>query len=106
MGRTGPGRVRRRYSRNLYGRFPDPYLPKVWIDGPEMFATCEWLSGKTFVDTKQADRMTFENRLWRALKDDWGVLAQSLTLDYQKGRVRINFDDDEEFIMTKMTKNG
>lgn len=81
------------------------YIPEIWIDGEVMYATCEWLRGKSFVDTKQAQRMTFENRLWRALRDDWGVLAQGLTIKYEHGRVRINFDNDEEFIMTKIAKS-
>lgn len=106
MGRTGPGKKLPKTRSWVRKRsFPDPYIPTIWIDGPEMYATCAWLKNKTFVDTKQANRLTFENRLWRALKDDWGVLAQTLTLDYQKGRVRINFNDDQEFIMTKLLKN-
>ena len=71
-----------------------------------MYATCDWLESKVFSDTNHSNRMTFENRLWRALKDDWGILAQTLKLDYQKGRVKIIFEDDEEFIMAKITRHG
>lgn len=50
--------------------------------------------------------MTFENRLWRALKEDWGILAQSLTLEYKTGFVIVHFNDDEEFVMAKIANYG
>ena len=102
MGRAGPGRKSRWAANNSYS----PYEPTIWIDGDKMYASCTWLVGKSFVDTRQAQRMTWENRLWRALKDDWGVLAQELKLKYLTGKVEVIFENDEQFVMTKMTGNG
>lgn len=82
------------------------FTPTIWIEGDKMYATCQYLSNKTFVDTRMASRMTLENRLWRALRDDWGVLAETLKIKYQKGRVHILFDNDEEFIMAKLSHAG
>lgn len=105
MTRSGSGRRSARVAA-MAAHAAKLYTPTIWIDGPNMYATCEYLKGRSFVDTQQARRMTFENRLWRALKDDWGVLAQTLKLDYQTGRVLIKFDDDEEFVMTKLSNGG
>lgn len=76
----------------------------IWIEGADMFATCLYLTtgNRTFVDTTRKMRMTLENRLWRQLKSEYGVLAQSLKLTYLKGKVQILFDDPEEFILAKM----
>ena len=89
-----------------YGWNADLYKLTFWFEGPYMYATCQALKGNTFSDLKLQTRRTVENRLWRDLRDDWNVLASNLTLKYEKGRVRIMFNDDEEFVMTKMLSNG
>ena len=89
---------------HTWGR--DRYKLTIWFDGPHMYATCEAMKGKTFSDLTLQIRGTVENRLWRALRDDWNVLASNLTLKYEKGRVCITFNDPEEFVMTKMLYNG
>jgi hypothetical protein len=78
------------------------FIPKVWIDGDHMFATCAYLTGRTYSDTTINSRMTFENRLWRELRDNWGVYAQTLRLTYQKSRVEILFNNPEEFVLAKL----
>jgi head-tail adaptor len=80
--------------------------PTIWINGPDMYATCKYLNGKSFVDTSRKARMTFENRLWRKLRSDWGVIAQTLRLKYHKGYVDIIFLDDDEFIMAKISNHA
>lgn len=83
----------------------DYYRPLIWIDGPDMFATCGYLQDKSFVDTTMSRRMTFEHRLCRALRDEWGVLSENLTITYKLGFVVIHFNSPEEFVMTKIA-NG
>ena len=89
-----------------YGWSVDRYKLTFWFDGPNMYATCDAIKGKTFSDLTLQTTRTVENRLWRDLRDDWNVLASNLTIKYEKGRVRISFNDDEEFVMTKMLYNG
>lgn len=81
------------------------FRPTVWIDGPHMYATCPWLSYSSYSDTKFRDRMTFENRLWRHIKEIYDILPNALTLNYLDGKVQINFDNDEDFVMLKLGMN-
>jgi hypothetical protein len=70
-----------------------------------MFATCATIQGKSFVDMPLHQRRKFENHLMNALRENWGVLAQTLRLRYTTGKVEVIFADEEEFIMAKMA-NG
>ncbi|SRR6056297_730540 len=81
----------------------EPFEPRIWIDGDKMYATCERIRLIPGRSIPLKIKMTFENRLWRALKEDWNILAQTLTLTYLHGCVQINFGDDEEFIMAKIS---
>jgi hypothetical protein len=67
-----------------------------------MYATCGAIQKRSYSDVHQNDRMTFENRLWRTLRDDYKVLASNLRLKYETGRALIIFEDDEQFVMAKM----
>lgn len=100
---SNPNYSRKVVMNHSYGY--DLYRPIIWFKGDNLYATCHYLEPKTFSDTSVNGRLTFENRLWRALKDDWGVLAQTLTLKYQKGCALVIFQDPEELVMAKMT-NG
>jgi len=83
-------------NRNNY------YEPDVWIEGNHMFATCRYLNGKTYVDTRRAGRITFERRLMGVLRDEWGVLASELKLKYVKNMVIVQFDNPMTFVKIKL----
>lgn len=99
-------RVGPKFSAKRQAQRMELYKPRIWIDGDKMYATCDRLENSlaSRVDTKA--KMTFENRLWRTLKEDWGILAQTLTLEYRTGFVIVHFDDDEEFVMAKIANHG
>lgn len=96
-------RIGPKFSAKRQQRRAEPYKPRIWIDGDKMYATCDRIEHSSRILFDPKERMTFENRLWRALKADWDILAQTLTLTYFRGCVQINFGDDEEFIMAKLS---
>jgi hypothetical protein len=79
------------------------YHPELWTDGPHAYATCsmmQWsVNGLTY-----KDRRTFENRLWRELKNKWEVMPDNLRLEYQQKqkRVQITFLDENEYFLLKL----
>lgn len=97
-------RVGPKFSAKRQANRMEKYKPRIWIDGDKMYATCDRLE-HTVAPSLQI-KMTFENQLWRALKADWDILAQTLTLEYKTGFVIVQFGDDEEFIMAKITNYG
>jgi hypothetical protein len=99
-----------RYGKNPVGtvrmsRTSTFYTPYIWIEHSSMFATCLVITEKSFVVPVRARRRKFENHLMKALREDWGVLAQTLRLKYSTGKVEVIFEDKDEFIMAKMA-NG
>lgn len=79
------------------------FRPSIWIDGPHMFVSCVALS----VEHKhltEIQEQYFARVVHLELIDNWSIDSKNLTLEYdaEKYRYRINFNDDEEFIMVKL----
>jgi hypothetical protein len=96
-------RIGPKFSAKRQAKLMEPFKPRIWIDGDKMYATCERMERSSSILIDPKAKLTFENQLWRALRADWNILAQTLTLTYLHGCVQINFGDDEEFVMAKIS---
>jgi hypothetical protein len=81
------------------------HTPQIWTEHSSMFATCMRFRGKKSSDMSMYSRSVFEARLMQALRDDWGVLIPNFRLQYSTGKVEVIFEDEEEFIIAKIS-NG
>ena len=97
-------RIGPKFSAKRQAARISPFKPTIWIDGDKMYATCAALKNR--VAPSLSVKMTFENQFWRALKADWDILAQTLTLEYKSGFAIVHFGDDEEFVMAKISNYG
>lgn len=93
---TVPRRRKRKYTMR-----PVQFVPKIWIDGPGMYATCPFLETKRFSDKQELD---WGVQLAEELRENWDIDARSMTMEWEEefSRYKLNFNDDEEFIMVKL----
>jgi len=91
----------KRRHRRKYALHPAQFNPNIWIDGPGMYADCPHLKGLEFSEKQESD---WSIRLAKILRDEWNINASNLTLEWQEEhrRYKLNFNDDEEFIMVKL----
>ena len=85
-------------------KLPPRFVPAVSIEGPALWATCIHLSSahQQFTAKQEQSWMPI---LAKTLRDKYGVEAENLTLTWvpERWSYRVNFNNDEEFIMLKMT---
>jgi len=92
-----------RYASGMYDKIPARYKPEIWIDGANMYVNCGAMSGK-YHEFSPKQEQDFVKLIHNELKANWGIDSQNLTLDLDpdKTKYRINFNDDEEFVMVKL----
>ena len=96
--------LKRRYNRfKNKPKLPPQFIPVVSIEGPNLWATCIWLSKANQLFTSKQEQAWLPV-LARHLREKYGVEAENLTLTWvpERWSYRVNFNNDEEFIMLKM----
>jgi len=78
------------------------YKMKVWSEQGRIYATCPAIEKRSFVDIPRKQRYTFESRLCHHMHVSYNLLAQDIKLRYCKGKVELQFTDDESLIIAKM----
>lgn len=92
----------RRRTRRFNVGTPDHFIPNLWIDGDSMYADCSAFEWQKFTEKQEHEWMKL---LCIKLREEWDVDARNLTIDWEQNnnRYRINFNDDQEFIMFKLS---
>ena len=93
-------RRQKRFSKSTPVRFQ----PVIWIDGPYMYASCNALPNIGPKKFSELQELQFAKLVHVELRDKWNINSQNLTMDFdcKQCAFRINFNDDEEFIMVKL----
>jgi len=95
-------RLFHRRQRRLTARaFPEKFKPKVWISGESMYTSCQALEFLEFTKFQEQRYLTLVHVI---LRDKWDIDARDLTIEWEADnqRYRINFNDEQEFIMVKL----